>query len=287
MKRLIYILTVILFLVGCRSSKHVTTTTPTGGGTGEVITLPGTDKAHTADAEYVTRVLRNKVNLPCITANVKVRLSGFGKDLSVNGSLRMKRDDVVRLSLRFFGMEVGLMEFTPQDVLIVDRFNKQYVRTSYAEVRFLRQAGLDFYTLQSLFWNELFVPGKHDAATEVSRFRLTKSSDRYTLTLTDTPKLSYTFTTLPSTASIESLNVQSTNAAEKAHVQCNYGGFMPFAGSHFPTEIDLRMSGFGKNLGLSLHLSSLKNENDWNTRTTVSSRYTRRSVDEVLKGLKF
>ena len=59
------------------------------------------------------------------------------KDLSVNGTLRMKRNDVVQLSLTFLGMEVGRMEFTPSDVLIIDRFNKQYVRASYDEVSFL------------------------------------------------------------------------------------------------------------------------------------------------------
>lgn len=97
-----------------------------------------------------------------VTASTKVRLSGVGgKDLSVNGKLQMKRNDVIRLSLRFLGMEVGLMEFTPNDVLVVDRINKQFVRAKYGEVSFLRQAGLDFYALQSLFWNELFIPGQH------------------------------------------------------------------------------------------------------------------------------
>ena len=49
--------------------------------------------------------------------------------------------------------------------------------------------------------------------------------------------------------------------------------------------MQMQVSGTGKDMGLSLTLSNLKNDTDWNTRTTVSAKYTRRSVNEVLKGL--
>lgn len=81
-----------------------------------------------------------------------------GKQISCGGSLKMKRDDVIQLSLTFLGFEVGRLEFTPKDGLVVDRIHKQYSRASYAEVDFLRQAGLDFYTLQSLFWSKSSPP---------------------------------------------------------------------------------------------------------------------------------
>ena len=74
----------------------------------------------------VKKVTAHNLTNHGLTANTKVRLTGIGgKDLSVNGKLQMLRDKVLRLSLRFLGVEVGLMEFTPSGVLVIDRINKQ------------------------------------------------------------------------------------------------------------------------------------------------------------------
>lgn len=285
MKHLLYILIACVALTGCRSSKGVEKSRHEGEST-EHVRLDKNDNHATATA-YVERVVReasaSKLHL---SASVKVGIKGFGKDLSVNGTLRMKRDDVIRLSLRFLGMEIGVMEFTPQDVLLVDRYHKQYVRAAYSEVSFLRQADLDFYALQSLFWNELFVPGERQAKNSVRRFNVVTDNGRAMLTLNDTPQLNYTFVTHADKALIEQVKVKGRKATDKGEFCWTYGNFMPFAGRKFPNNMEMTVTGTGKNVGLTLRLSSLSAESDWNTRTTVSAKYQKRTVEEVLGGLK-
>lgn len=282
MQKLIGLLACCLLLAACRSGQHVTK---------EKLPVPAEQTTTKAAAEaevaaaYVSKVAALQVNRPCITASAKVSLQGMGKDLNVSGQLRMKRDDVVRLSLRTLGFEVAVLEFTPQDVLMVDRINKQYVRAAYSEVSFLRQANLDFYALQSLFWNELFVPGQRKLNAQTAHFHLSHKGAQTLLTLTDTPKLAYTFYTNEEAVRIDELQVKGRNAGDKGSFCWTYAGFREFAGRHFPTQMQMQVSGTGKDMGLSLTLSNLKNDTDWNTRTTVSAKYTRRSVNEVLKGL--
>lgn len=282
MQKLIGLLACCLLLAACRSGQHVTK---------EKLPVPAEQTTTKAAAEaevavaYVSKVAALQVNRPCITASAKVSLQGMGKDLNVSGQLRMKRDDVVRLSLRALGFEVAVLEFTPQDVLMVDRINKQYVRAAYSEVSFLRQANLDFYALQSLFWNELFVPGQRKLNAQTAHFHLSHKGAQTLLTLTDTPKLAYTFYTNEEAVRIDELQVKGRNAGDKGSFCWTYAGFREFAGRHFPTQMQMQVSGTGKDMGLSLTLSNLKNDTDWNTRTTVSAKYTRRSVNEVLKGL--
>ena len=55
--------------------------------------------------------------------------------------------------------EVGRVEFTPDYVLVIDRLHKEYIKAEYSQLGFLKDNGLDFYSLQSLFWNELLLPG--------------------------------------------------------------------------------------------------------------------------------
>lgn len=282
---LIIIILACAALTGCRTSKHLEKNSTKTENTGHT-RLNKTDN-RAAAAAYVERVNReSNTSKQHLTAGVKVSIQGFGKDLSVNGTLRMKRDDVVRLSLRFLGMEIGVMEFTPQDVLLVDRYHKQYVRAAYSEVSFLRQADLDFYALQSLFWNELFVPGERQAKSNTHRFSVVNDHGCSTLTLDDTPQLNYTFVTHTDKALIEQVKVTGRKAGDKGEFCWTYADFAPFAGRKFPRSMEMSVTGTGRNMGLTLRLSSLNTDSNWNTRTSVSAKYTKRTVDEVLGGLK-
>lgn len=288
MKHLLFILIATVCLTACRSTKNVSKQpSAEAGGTTSTQHNIGPSKGEAATA-YVQQVVQHNNNFskPCLTANVKVALRGLGKELSVNGALRMKRDDVIRLSLRFLGMEVGIMEFTPQDVLLVDRFHKQYVRASYSEVSFLKQANLDFYALQSLFWNELFVPGNRDVKNCVSRFSVLKANGYTILSPADTPKLTYSFMTHADRALIEQVRVQGKKATDKGEFCWTYANFSAFGARQFPHSMEMNVTGTGRDVTLSLNLSALGTDSNWNTRTTISSKYQRRTVDEVLGGLK-
>ena len=69
--------------------------------------------------------------------------------------------DVIHLSLvAMWFMEVVRLLFTPKYLMFVNRMGREYVKVDYADVPYLQQAGVDFYTLQALFWNDVFVPGQ-------------------------------------------------------------------------------------------------------------------------------
>lgn len=279
MKKILYLLCCIAVVTGCRSTSNLEKSS-----TAAVPTTATSTSAAAAKA-YVQRAASVQANKQFLTASAKVGITGFGKDLTVNGSLKMKRDDVVRLSLRFLGVEVGLLEFTPQDVLVVDRINKQYVRAAYSEVSFLKQAGLDFYSLQSLFWNELFVPGSRSALQDADRFKLSEENGQSILSLTDTPALAYYFYTSPSDATVRQLVVKGSKATDKGTFSWTYGNFTTFGARSFPSSMKMSVTGTGKDVGLDLSLSSIGSDDDWNTRTTVSAKYKRRTVAEVFKSL--
>lgn len=174
------LLVTALVLSGCKSSKTV-----------QSGKMPDAVPAFDVNA-YKNRVVARSARPSALTARLALTLKAGTKEISVNGSLRMQRDDVIQLSLTFLGMEVGRMEFTQQDVLLVDRFNKQYVRVPYGELDFLQRARLDFEALQALFWNELFVPGSSGKLSELmSRFKVSEYGDYVRFVLDDAPQLTY------------------------------------------------------------------------------------------------
>ena len=88
-------------------------------------------------------------------SKVKFSVEVGAQKLTLTGNLKMKRDDCIRLQLMAFGfVEAGRIELTPDYVLIMDRINKQYLKAPYVQVDFMRNNGLNFNTMQALFWNE-------------------------------------------------------------------------------------------------------------------------------------
>ncbi len=255
------------FLVGCHTAKEA--------GKGKTVSSAKAEK-------YKKNIMQGE--LPqTMTARMKLNVVGFGKEASVNGNLRMKRDEVVQLSLSMLGIELGKLEFTPDDVLIVDRFNKQYVRCRYDEVDFLKSAEINFYTLQSVFWNELFVPGKKSVDAEaLNRFLVYAVDDMLMLLLKDTPRLSYGFLADKNSGKINRVEVTDVNDTKDVKLFCNYSDFSSLGSGTFPTVIEIVFLGTGRETALRMSLSRLTDSSDWETRTIPSSKYKERKINEVL-----
>lgn len=91
-----------------------------------------------------------------VVAKVSADASADDGSKGVGGSLRMRRDAVIQLSLTKFGIEGARLVFTPDSITVLDRINKRYVRASYAELQ--RSLALDrpfsFAVVQRFFWND-------------------------------------------------------------------------------------------------------------------------------------
>ena len=162
-----------LVLAGCGTKKNITdpnspaTPAVQNNNTGNNNATKKTD-----NAQYLGKVMANASSAPAMVANIDFNLKSGKKDITVDGKLSMKKDEVIRIQLTPLGlMEVGRIELTPDSVLIIDRVHKQYMKSSYQQVSFFKNNGIDFYALQALFWNQLFVPGERNlSATNLNMF---------------------------------------------------------------------------------------------------------------------
>lgn len=92
----------------------------------------------------------------------------------------MKKGEVIQLSVApLLGIEVARLEISPDRILAVDRLHKQYVEVSFDELNRMADLNLSFNVLQSLFLNEIFLPGKETVeVSDLHRFRMTSEGDR-------------------------------------------------------------------------------------------------------------
>lgn len=267
-----------LLLTACHTSRNaVKDTTTVAAGTATT----KKDNAAAATAAFVSRVKSNAQTAQAVTAHVKMSFTGLGKDMSVSGTLRMKRDDVIQLSLTLLGFEIGRMEFSPNDVLLIDRYNKRYVRAKYSDVSFIAKAGLDFKSLQHLFWGELFAPGTAEAKLDEA-FTMSAAGGHTLLTVKDAPALNYEFLAATKTALLDRLTVQGRSTAQKGTFEWRYADYTTVGGRPFPGSMACNITGLGKDGGFTIALSRLDNATDWEGHTTPSAKYKQCKPEEIL-----
>ena len=201
------IMTVPLLLTACHSKKNVVTEA-----------VPQATES-VAQTEILTKVAENTQATQFVSSKVKFSIEIGPQQVSLTGNLRIKRDDVIRLQLMAFGfVEAGRIEFTKDYVLIMDRINKMYMRAPYNYIDFLRNSGINFYTLQALFYNELFKPGEKKIDLKNMMGYHTVLNDEDAIITLEQDKMSYSWLANPDNGQIKIANMQASQTAQTAKI---------------------------------------------------------------------
>lgn len=222
-----------------------------------------------------------------LRSKVSVKLSYAGKSASTSGQLKMKRDEIIQVSITALGiMELGRLELTPQHLLVLDRVNNQYLQVAWSDVPDLAQAGVDFSTFQALFWNELFVPGisGQPAPTDFnverasSQMRLIPKSERANM-----KKVAVEFLVGASNSLIEQTNVKPSDGKAKMNFQCTYSNWTTLDQKKFPREMYLSVLSGSSNYALTLTSTNPQvDESMGNINTRVPSGYRQVTLDQIM-----
>lgn len=238
------------------------------------------------ERDFLLQVGDNAQYAKFVTSKVKFSVKVGTQKLSLTGNLKMKRDDCIRLQLMAFGfVEAGRIELTPDYVLIMDRINKQYMKATYSSIDFLRNSGLNFYSMQALFWNELFVPGQTKVTDELllSKMDVDMSGDDAILSLED-GKMQYRWLATKDQARVRMANIiYSDQFRGNSQLNWDYEDFRTMGSKLFPCDHTITFSVPEKEVKLGIKLNTIKHDDSWETRTDVSANYREVTVDEILQ----
>ncbi len=284
-KRFLWLMLMALVVVSCGTKKTVVDSST------DVKTVTGTEDAEQLKLNYMRRVYDNAVYTQNIVSNIDFSIDTGSKDISVGGSLHMRKDDVIRIQLTAFGlMEVGRLEFTKDYVMIVDRIHKEYIKADYNKVSFLQRNGLNFYSLQALFWNMLFMPGTKTVTDDMLKqfaLNLQSSSVMVPVNLKQ-GNMSYVWQTESKTGQIKQTEITyADKSSGTTKIICKYDDFKPVGTKLFPHMLTLngktQATQKPRDVKVGIKLKGVKMDKDWETRTTLSGKYKAVSVEEVLE----
>ena len=234
---------------------------------------------------FLQKVTDNAQHARFITSKVKFSVEVGNRQMTLTGNLKMKRDDVIRLQLMAFGfVEAGRLEFTKEYVLVMDRINKLYLKVPYGQLEFLRNSNIDFYVLQALFWNELFQPGKIKVTDDALKNYTTEAGEEDIVISMENSKMSYRWLAEAATARVKMANIMYIDKF-RGNYQLNwdYEDFKVSNRKYFPMEHNVTFNTPDKEVKLGMVLNYMEADENWETRTEVSSKYRQVTVDEILQ----
>ncbi len=238
------------------------------------------------EKEYVNEVITHASGWDALTAKMSLTVNtGSKSPTRLGGSLRMKRGEVIQLSVTYLlGIEVGRAEITPDGLRVIDRVNKRYVDVPFSELKALTNADLDFHTLQALFLNEIFLPGKEAlTARDASAFRVLPEEQSAWLEVKRAKTFNYRFLTDTSDAQLKETRIGLTGTPYGLSWQ--YAKFRPLEQRSFPCYMNVTFEGGKKPVSATFELSRLSTDSDWDTQTSLSKKYERIELQELLKVL--
>jgi hypothetical protein len=269
----IAVLVLPLMLAACGTKKKAVQDSKTS--------VPTTMKAQ----QFLQKVNDNAQYAKFITSKVKFSVEVGNQQLTLTGNLKMKRDDVIRLQLMAFGfVEAGRLEFTKDYVLIMDRINKQFIKANYNQLDFMRNSGLNFFSLQSLFWNELFQPGKSKVTDELLNNYQTDLIGEDAVISMENGKLSYRWLADKEGALIKMANIMYEDKIRGDYqLNWDYEDFRANGKRFFPFTHNILFNTPSKSVKMGMTLNYLGNDEEWETRTEISGKYREVSVDDILR----
>lgn len=240
-----------------------------------------------SEKEYWENILSNcgGMEREALTAKMSLALDVSGKTTKVNGTMRIKKGEVIQLSIApLLGIEVARAEISPYGVLVIDRMNKRYVRVTFTELQELTNAQLDFHTLQALFLNEIFLPGKKDLTSrDLLAFDIELVGRDVRLDVRKTKRFAYTFLMQGTEALLkESLvGLKDVNYA----LSWKYENFRSLGQKQFPNTMTLSFMGLKKPMNATFSLSRLTANSNWESYTKVSDKYEQVKLEDLIKRL--
>ena len=237
--------------------------------------------------EWVDKMAVTGLKEGTVTGKLGFKLYMRGKGFSVGGNCNLKRGELIQLSLVALGfMEVGRLEFTPDYMMLINRAERQYVKAAYSEAPYPQQARIDGYSVQALFWSDLFVPGRTGGTWQAEDFDIMRNEESTILTTRAEGMLQCQFVVDALTGLIRNTSVVVGGQVSVPRLNWTYGHFANVEQKSFPDEMQLSLTGAGKDLTAQFSLGNLK----WNAKEVSPSkepggRYQEVSPDDILKKL--
>ena len=132
-------------------------------------------------AEYVQKqMIQNQFNADWVSAKAKIKFADEDRSMTVFSSIKIRKDSVIWLNAKAFGIEAGRVMIRPDSIFVIDRLNKRYMEKDIWWLQDEFGLPVDFKGLQAmLFGNPIFFNSDLTIEKDSTHYVLGGKNDRY------------------------------------------------------------------------------------------------------------
>jgi len=243
-------------------------------------TLHTTEKA---EEELFSDILSKQLIFSTFSAKLNVSLSNAKHTLASKANLKIINDHMLQLSVQpLFGIEIFRFHMDNDTVVILDRMNKRYVKESIDELKNRYLVGLDYYALQSLFTNKLFLEeNKVLTPSDYTQFAYAKTATNYYLkSVNNDSHITYLFSINGDDRITFSHLFHPIN---KYSLQWSYSDFTQLGTQIFPYKMRIEVSSPKHKLDVEINYSNIVLDEPMELPITIPNGYTRTNFSDIIK----
>lgn len=193
---------------------------------------------------------------------------------------KIVKDETLQVSVRIpiIGAEAMRMTLTPDSVVIIDRLKKRYAAEGMNAVS--QYVDFNFYNLQALLTNQLFVPGTKNISTnDYPHFSLSSTSDVHLLQTKDKNNMLYSFAIDASHHLASTLIYAEVNDFT---IQWSYTDFIQRASYTYPSSIAAKINVGKKHFDVEIAYEELEIDTPMTIDKSIPSKYTKISLTDLI-----
>jgi len=271
---LLFLAGIIIFFSGCRTNRQVSSTTA----------LSKMEKVERIESIQYQAIPFNTLSSPL---RFSIKMGAKKNTTTANAQLRIIKDKIIQLSLRipFLGTEVARISITPDQIIVIDRTNRRYVSESIEMLQQRTSFDFDFYNLQALFTNQLFIAGKSSIAPDdYNSFDWNEDKFFVRLNNVDNQGIHYNFV-----SDFSNRIVQTEMYKDKKNVDMNwlYKDFgLASNNRSFPMKMTMELTVPNDLITLNLSFNSVDIDTDFKLDTAIPGNYQRIEFEQIVKSIQ-
>lgn len=206
---------------------------------------------------------------------------------SANAQLRIIKDKIIQLSLRvpILGIEVARISIMPEQIIIIDRNNKRYFSESMQTLQQTASFDFDFYSLQALFTNQLFIAGKPSISPEdYNSFSWKESDYLVRLNNTDNQGIHYDFVSDYSNRIIQTEMYKDKKETKMNWLYKDFG--LASNNRLFPMKMTMELTVPNDLITLNLAFNNVDIDTRFELDTTIPSNYQPIEIKQIIELIK-
>lgn len=237
-----------------------------------------------ANSELFKDIITSSLNYTSFSSRLNLNINSGSRTLSSKATLRIVKDSAIQVSVQpLFGVEMFRFYIDPYKVILLDRMNKRYVEETITSLKKNYPVGFDFYTMQSMLTNTLFVTDKNRVEyTDYRMFRYSQTSDlNYYLTSKDLESgIEYSFT---ANGDDRIILTHLLDSKDQLSLHWVYDEFAQMTESVFPHRMIASITTEKRKLNSELKFSGIEINEPLSITIDIPNGYNKVAIADILK----